>query len=49
VLNCAQQRCGVHFTRNVLAHAGMSGRRVVSAFIAEAFAQDDAAEVRLIL
>jgi transposase-like protein len=26
--------------RNVLAHAGKSGRRVVSAFIATAFAQD---------
>ena|GEM_PF-5755997 len=29
----------VHFMRNVLAHAGKSGRRVVSAFIATAFAQ----------
>ena len=28
--------------RNVLAHAGRNGRRVVSAFIATAFAQDDA-------
>ena len=28
--------------RNVMAHAGKSGRRVVSAFIATAFAQDDA-------
>jgi putative transposase len=36
------QRCRVHFMRNVLAHAGKSGRRVVSAFIATAFAQDDA-------
>ncbi|MHC2355578.1 hypothetical protein ACVMB3_005099 [Sinorhizobium meliloti] len=26
--------------RNVLAHAGKSGRRVVSAFIATAFAQE---------
>jgi putative transposase len=33
----------VHFMRNALAHAGKSGRRVVSAFIATAFAQDDAA------
>lgn len=33
------QRCRVHFMRNVLAHAGKSGRRVVSAFIA-AFAQE---------
>ena len=29
--------------RNVLAHAGRQGRRVVSAFIATAFAQEDAA------
>ncbi len=28
------QRCRVHFMRNVLAHAGRQGRRVVSAFIA---------------
>jgi putative transposase len=34
------QRCRVHFMRNVLAHAGKSGRRVVSAFIATAFAQE---------
>jgi transposase-like protein len=33
----------VHFMRNALAHAGRSGRRVVSAFIATAFAQNDAA------
>jgi putative transposase len=36
------QRCRVHFQRNVLAHAGKSRRRVVSAFIATAFAQDTA-------
>jgi putative transposase len=40
VLNATWQRCRVHFMRNVLAHAGKSGRRVVSAFIATAFAQD---------
>ena len=34
------QRCRVHFMRNVLAHAGRNGRRVVSAFIATAFAQE---------
>ncbi|MBB2755837.1 UNVERIFIED_ORG: transposase-like protein [Rhizobium aethiopicum] len=34
VLNATWQRCRVHFMRNVLAHAGKSGRRVVSAFIA---------------
>src|SRR6266852_332949 len=43
VLNATWQRCRVHFMRNALAHAGKSGRRVVSAFIATAFAQDDAA------
>jgi putative transposase len=40
VLSATWQRCRVHFMRNVLAHAGKSGRRVVSAFIATAFAQD---------
>ena len=42
VLSSTWQRCRVHFMRNALAHAGKSGRRVVSAFIATAFAQDDA-------
>jgi transposase-like protein len=42
VLNASWHRCRVHFMRNALAHAGKSGRRVVSAFIATAFAQDDA-------
>lgn len=42
VMSATWQRCRVHFMRNVLAHAGRSGRRVVSAFIATAFAQDDA-------
>jgi transposase-like protein len=32
--------------RNALAHAGKSGGRVVSAFVATAFAQDDAASAR---
>ena len=41
-LNATWQRCRVHFMRNALAHAGRSGRRVVSAFIATAFAQNDA-------
>ena len=40
-LLCATwQRCRVHFMRNALAHAGKSGRRVASAFIATAFAQE---------
>ena len=47
VMNCTWQRCRVHFMRNVLAHAGKSGRRVVSAFIGTAFAQNDASEARL--
>jgi len=42
VLCATWQRCRVHFMRNVLAHAGKSGRRVVSAFIATAFAQGEA-------
>ena len=40
VLSASWQRCRVHFQRNALAHAGKSGRRVVSAFIATAFAQE---------
>src|SRR5471032_102808 len=47
VLVTAWQRCRVHFMRSALAHAGRSGRRVVSAFIATAFAQDDADAARL--
>jgi len=46
VLSCTWQRCRVHFMRNVLAHAGKSGRRVVSAFVGTAFAQDDAVSAR---
>jgi transposase-like protein len=42
VLHASWQRCRVHFARNALAHAGRSDRRVVAAFIATAFAQDDA-------
>jgi transposase-like protein len=47
VLCASWQRCRVHFMRNVLAHAGKSGRRVVSAFVATAFAQDDAEAAKL--
>jgi len=42
VFHACWQRCRVHFMRNVLAHAGRQGRRVVSAFIGTAFVQDDA-------
>jgi len=47
VFNASWQRCRVHFMRNVLAHAGRQGRRVVSAFIATAFAQNDAETARI--
>ncbi len=47
VLTASWQRCRVHFMRNVLAHATKSGRRVVSAFVATAFAQDDAEAARI--
>jgi putative transposase len=46
VLHASWQRCRVHFMRNALAHAGKSGRRVVAAFIATAFAQEDADAAR---
>ncbi len=46
VMNASWQRCRVHFMRNALAHAGKSCRRVVSALIATAFAQDDAEAAR---
>lgn len=42
VLHASWQHCRVHFMRNALARAGKSGRRVVAAFIATAFAQEDA-------
>ena len=47
VMNATWQRCRVHFMRNVMAHAGKSGRRVVSAFMSAAFAQDDAPSASL--
>ena len=40
VFSASWQRCRVHFARNATAHAGKSGRRVVSAFIATAYAQE---------
>ena len=46
VLHASWQRCRVHFMRNVLAHAGKQGRRVVAAFIGTAFAQNDAEAAR---
>jgi len=41
IMHAGWQRCRVHFMRNALAHAGKSGRRVVSALIGTAFAQED--------
>jgi putative transposase len=46
VLHATWQRCRVHLMRNLLAHAGCQGRGVVSAFIATAFAQEDAEAAR---
>ena len=46
VLSATWQRCRVHFMRNALAHAGKTRRRVVSAFVATAFAQDDEAAAK---
>jgi transposase-like protein len=45
-MNATRQRCRVHTMRNALAHAGKSSRRVVSAFMATAFAQDRAEAAR---
>jgi transposase-like protein len=47
VMNATWQRCRVHFMRNVSAHAGKSARRVVTAFMSAAFAQDDAEAAKL--
>ncbi len=41
VLNASWQRLRVHFMRNTIAHAGKTQRRIVSAWIGTAFAQDN--------
>jgi len=46
VINATWQRCRVHFMRNALAHATRSGKRMISAFIGTAFAQEDAKSVK---
>jgi transposase-like protein len=46
VLHASWQRCRVHTMRNLLAHAGRQGRGVAAAFIATAFAQNDAAAAK---
>jgi len=43
VLRATWQRCRVHFARNALAHAAKAQRRIVSAWIGTAYAQEDAA------
>jgi putative transposase len=42
ILNASWQRCRVHFMRNALAYAGKTQRRIISAWVGTAFAQDDA-------
>jgi transposase-like protein len=42
LMNATWQRCRVHTMPNALAYAGKSSRRVVSAFMATAFAKDSA-------
>ncbi len=46
VLGATWQRCRVHFMRNAIAHAGKTQRRIVSAWVGTAFAQNDAASAR---
>jgi transposase-like protein len=46
VLRATWQRCRVHFARNALAHAGKAQRRIVSAWIGTAYAEQDAEGAR---
>jgi transposase-like protein len=46
ILNATWQRCRVQFMRNAMAYAGKTQRKIVSAWIGTAFAQDDAAAAR---
>jgi transposase-like protein len=46
ILMATWQRCRVHFMRNALAYAGKTQRRIVSAWVGTAFAQDDAPAAR---
>jgi len=41
ILGATWQRCRVHFMRNAMAHAGKTQRRIVSAWVGTAFAQND--------
>jgi len=47
LMNATWQRCRVHTMRNALAHAGKNSRRVVSAFIATAFAQNSSEAAKM--
>jgi len=46
VLSATWQSCRVHFMRNALSYVGKTQKRVVSAWVGTAFAQDDAAAAR---
>jgi transposase-like protein len=46
VLHATQQRCRVHWMRNILAHAGKAQRPMVAALLKTIFAQDTAAGAR---
>ena len=46
VLGATWPRCRVHFMRNALAYASKTQRRIASAWVGTAFAQDDAAAAR---
>ena len=46
VLSATWQRCRVHFMRNALAYEGKTQRRIVSAWIGTAFAQNATAAAR---
>src|SRR6476660_6795080 len=46
IFSATWQRCRVHFRRNALAYAGKTQRRIVSAWVGTAFAQDDATAAR---
>ncbi len=46
VLNATEQRCHVQFMRNALSYSGKTQKRVVSAWVGTAFAQDNAPAAR---
>ena len=46
ILSATWQGCRVHVMRNAMAYAGKTQRRIVSAWIGTAFAQDDAVAAR---